>query len=290
MNESVEQAQFAWQPLTVRGVAAFARVALGRLLLVQFIVALLAAGMVVWFVHKAWFPQISEAIRQLPVQGELREGRLDWQGATPARLAEGRFLALVVDLDHAGEARSPAHVQVEFGRTDCMVFSLFGYVQGAYPRGPVVAFNSTFNLFNPGKIISDGRYKIDGNLRLGAGYSGHGGGVGGGGVDGDLGVPGDGLFSAGLAGRILRKPGLELARELAPGRRGADAGGAVYVCRRIPLRLRRDGPRGAGSGWSAAPGDKLGVSNHQSLVLAPASGGGGEGKSVRMIAYGYRFG
>ena len=28
-----------------------------------------------------------------------------------------------------------------------------------------------FNLFNPGKIISDGRYKIDGNLRLGAGYS-----------------------------------------------------------------------------------------------------------------------
>jgi FAD/FMN-containing dehydrogenase/Fe-S oxidoreductase len=27
------------------------------------------------------------------------------------------------------------------------------------------------NLFNPGKIISDGRYKIDGHLRLGAGYS-----------------------------------------------------------------------------------------------------------------------
>jgi FAD/FMN-containing dehydrogenase/Fe-S oxidoreductase len=28
-----------------------------------------------------------------------------------------------------------------------------------------------YNLFNPGKIISDGRYKIDRNLRLGAGYS-----------------------------------------------------------------------------------------------------------------------
>jgi FAD/FMN-containing dehydrogenase/Fe-S oxidoreductase len=27
------------------------------------------------------------------------------------------------------------------------------------------------NLFNPGKIISDGRYKIDGNLRMGVGYS-----------------------------------------------------------------------------------------------------------------------
>ena len=27
------------------------------------------------------------------------------------------------------------------------------------------------NLFNPGKIISDGRYQIDRHLRLGAGYS-----------------------------------------------------------------------------------------------------------------------
>lgn len=66
---------------------------------------------------------------------------MDWQGATPSRLAEGRYLALVVDLDHTGEARSPAHVAVEFGRTDCMVFSLFGHVQMAYPRDRVVAFN-----------------------------------------------------------------------------------------------------------------------------------------------------
>jgi hypothetical protein len=50
-------------------------------------------------------------------------------------------LAIVVDLDHAGEARSPAHVQVEFGRTDCKVFSLFGYARAAYPRGWTVAFN-----------------------------------------------------------------------------------------------------------------------------------------------------
>ena len=143
MNVSVEKAQFAWQPLTVRGVAAFARASLGRLLIVQFIVALLAAGTVVWFLHKAWVPVISEAIRQLPPQGELRSGRLDWQGPTPSRLAEGRFLALIVDLDHFGEARSPAHVQVEFGRMDCMVFSLLGYVRGEYPHGQEVAFNRT---------------------------------------------------------------------------------------------------------------------------------------------------
>lgn len=141
MNESVEQAQFAWQPLTMRGVAAFAGASLRRLLLVQLVIALVAAGCVVWFLHHAWFPTIGEAIRHLPPQGELRAGRLDWQGPTPAILAEGRFLALVVDLDHSGDARSPAQVQVEFGRTNCKVFSLFGCVQGAYPPGWAVALN-----------------------------------------------------------------------------------------------------------------------------------------------------
>ena len=142
-NATDEKAQFAWQPLTVRGVAAFASATLGRLLLVQFIVALLAAGLVVWFVHKAWFPTIGEAIRNLPSAGEIRSGRLEWPGPSPKRLAEGRFLALVVDLDHTGEARSPAQVQAEFGRQDFKVFSLFGYVQSAYPRDCTVAFNQT---------------------------------------------------------------------------------------------------------------------------------------------------
>jgi hypothetical protein len=143
MNASDDKAQFAWQPLTMRGVAAFASATFGRLLLVQFIVALVAAGTVVWFVQKAWFPTIGEAIRRLPPKGEIRFGRLDWPGPSPERLAEGRFLALVVDLDHTGAARSPAQVQVEFGREDFKVYSLFGYVQGSYPRSRAVAFNQT---------------------------------------------------------------------------------------------------------------------------------------------------
>jgi len=143
MNASDDKAQLAWQPLTARGVAAFARASLGRLLLVQFIVALLAAGTVVWFLHKCWFPIIGEAIRGLPPQGEIRSGSLDWTDPSPARLADGRFLAFVVDLDHAGGARSPAHVQVEFGRADFKVYSLLGFVRGAYPRSRALAFNRT---------------------------------------------------------------------------------------------------------------------------------------------------
>ena len=141
MDASVVKPPFAWQPLTPRGVAAFARASFGRLLVVQFIIALLAAAAVVWFLHEAWFPTIGEAISQLPPQGEIRSGSLDWRGNSPARLAERRFLAITVDLKHGGQARSPAHVQIEFGQRDINIFSLLGFVQLAYPRGWVVAFN-----------------------------------------------------------------------------------------------------------------------------------------------------
>ena len=114
---------------------------MGRLLLVQFGVALLAAAAVVWFLHEAWFPTIGAAIGQLPPQGEIRSGSLNWRSHSPASLSEGRFLAFTVDLKHAGRARSPAHIQIEFGQRDCQIFSLLGFVQLAYPRGWVVAFN-----------------------------------------------------------------------------------------------------------------------------------------------------
>jgi hypothetical protein len=57
------------------------------------------------------------------------------------RLAENRFLSIAVDLNHSGEVRSPAHIQVEFGRDHVKIFSLLGYVQTAYPRRWVVSFN-----------------------------------------------------------------------------------------------------------------------------------------------------
>ncbi len=143
MSASDERAQVAWQPLTPRGVAAFAQAPLGRLLLVQLIVALLAAGTVVWFLHQCWFPTIAEAIRALPAQGEIRAGRLDWTVPAPARLAQSRFLSIAADLEHTGEALSPAHVQLEFGQTNLKVYSLLGSFERAYPHSGVWAFNRT---------------------------------------------------------------------------------------------------------------------------------------------------
>ena len=130
----------AWQPLTRRGVAAFARATMRRLLLVQFLFAVLSAGCVVWFLRTAWFPVVTEAIEQLPAEGEIRSGVLNWHGESPTALAQRHFLAFTVDLDHAGDRRSPAHIQIEFGRTNCLVISLLGVRSVPYPRSDVLSF------------------------------------------------------------------------------------------------------------------------------------------------------
>ncbi len=134
---------FAWEPLTPRGVAAFAHARLGRLLVVQFVVAVLAAIAVDCFLDLGCFPTITAAIKQLPDQGDIRTSQLKWHGESPALLAEGGFLAFDVDLEHTGQIHSPAQVQIEFGRETVRVFSLLGYREWNYPPGWIVAFNRT---------------------------------------------------------------------------------------------------------------------------------------------------
>jgi len=134
---------FAWEPLTPRGVAAFARARLSRLLLVQFVIASLAAAAVVWFLSDGCFPTVRAAIRHLPVAGEIHAGRLDWPAHTPQLLAEGRFLAFIVDPNHSGQIHSPADVQIEFGAQTVRVFSLLGYQDFSYPPDQIISFNRT---------------------------------------------------------------------------------------------------------------------------------------------------
>jgi len=135
---------FAWEPLTPRGVAAFARAKLGRLLLVQFIVALLAAAAVAWFFDDGCFPTISAAIQKLPADAEIRSGRLDWHGDPSQLLAEGKFLAFDVDLNHSGQIHSTADVQIEFGKDSIRIFSLLpGYSEIVYVPDRVAPFNRT---------------------------------------------------------------------------------------------------------------------------------------------------
>lgn len=131
----------AWQPLTFRGVAAFAGAPLRRLLLAQFVFALLTAFVVVWFLNHAWFPTVRQAILQLPEQGQIISGRLDWTNEPPRLLAEGTFLAFNIDLDHTGEIRVPAHLQIELGRGNVRFISLLGFTDWPYSKTQPVDFN-----------------------------------------------------------------------------------------------------------------------------------------------------
>lgn len=147
MNVTALIPKSAWCPLTPRGVAAFASARLGRLWLVQFLFALLAAITFGWFTHTAWLPVIREAIGQLPDGAQIQGGVLQWPGESPVLLAENRFLGLTVDLNHTGETVSAAPLEVEFGRHDWQVSSLFGVLHlpglldTSYPPGYTIAFS-----------------------------------------------------------------------------------------------------------------------------------------------------
>jgi hypothetical protein len=105
--------------------------------------ALLAAGIVVWFLNRDWFPVIGDAIKQMPEKGEIRAGRLTWNGDSPTSLSENRFFALTVDLKHEGQVRSPAHVAVELGERDVKIYSLLGYLERRYPPRWWIGVNRT---------------------------------------------------------------------------------------------------------------------------------------------------
>src|SRR5258708_6659410 len=131
------------EPFTPRGVAAFAHAKFSRLLLVQFAVALLAAISIVCFLDEDCFPTIRTAIQNLPDAGKISSGKLDWSGNSSQLLAEGKFLAFDVDLNHSGQINSTADLQIEFGKERVGVFALLGYSDFFSPPDRFAPFNRT---------------------------------------------------------------------------------------------------------------------------------------------------
>ena len=138
---ALEKSSPAWEPLTPRGVAAFARASFERLFIMQGVFALFAAAAVTWLLADGVFPVIDETIRQLPDMGAIHGGKLDWRDDSPVPLAEGKILSVSVDLEHGGKLRSPADFQFEFGRDTVEIVSLFGTADLDYPNGYYVAAN-----------------------------------------------------------------------------------------------------------------------------------------------------
>jgi len=132
---------FAWEPITPRGVAAFARASFERLFVVQAVFALLASMALVWLLSDGIFPTVEATIENLPDSGSIHGGQLDWRDDSPLILAEGNILAISVDLEHGGSLHSPADFQLEFGRDSVRAFSLFGEAEMEYPHDYIIAAN-----------------------------------------------------------------------------------------------------------------------------------------------------
>jgi len=130
-----------WQPLTFGGVAAFAHGSFTRLFIAAFALAVLVAGSVVGLFYMAWEPALRRAIAQLPEPSAIRAGELQWTGPTPVKLAEGKFLSIVVDRAGTGELGFASDLQFELGRTEFRVRSLLGYVGIPYPTTWAVPLN-----------------------------------------------------------------------------------------------------------------------------------------------------
>lgn len=131
----------AWQPFTSRGVAAFAAVGANRLWLLQILVTLISAGVAVWFLSTAWFPQVRQAIRSLPDEGVIEGGRLRTTLPAITTLAEGPLLGLVVNLNDLQDAVAASDVRVEFHRDHWVAGTLFGARAFPYARGWTLQFN-----------------------------------------------------------------------------------------------------------------------------------------------------
>jgi hypothetical protein len=137
------QSAVVLHPFTPRKLAELAHASLARLWLIQFICAAICGVAITWFIAENCYPVINTAITKLPPHGEIRSGRLVWPGNAVQVLAEGSFLALVVDMDQRNSLRTPAHLQVAFGRDSIRFYSLLGYLELRYPdpANQVIVFN-----------------------------------------------------------------------------------------------------------------------------------------------------
>jgi hypothetical protein len=135
MRNATVMSGSAWQPFTPRGVAAFAFAPWGRLLLAQLVVAALCAAIAAWFVRINWVPVVRAAVEGLPAGAGVRGGILRWTTNTPVRLAENRFLALVVDAQGTATAGRVADLEVTLHDRHLTAASLLGSVQIPYPLG-----------------------------------------------------------------------------------------------------------------------------------------------------------
>ena len=132
---AVSPAPVAWQPLTFRGVAAFAFASYQRLFWIQVFFAALCAGTIVWALHYTWAPVIRLAVRSLPNEGPVRSEQLIYPPSASPVLAESPHLAVLLN---APAGQTAADVRVEFRSHSLRICSLLGCLIWPYSKGQTI--------------------------------------------------------------------------------------------------------------------------------------------------------
>jgi hypothetical protein len=113
----------AWQPLTFGGVAAFAQARVGRLLAAEFVVAIMIAVCIMWFLHRNYCPIILQAIQKMPETARVAQGKL--QGVPDTVIAESKFLAIAAMPQSGSQIGQDADLQIELRQNDLCTGSIF---------------------------------------------------------------------------------------------------------------------------------------------------------------------
>jgi len=119
----------AWQPLTFRGVAAFAQAPWRRLLLAQALTALLCAASAVWFLAHCYAPVLTQEIQKMPEGASLTGGQL--AGLPGTQITETKFLSIAATADEDADLDQSADVQIALRRDHLEISSILSSALGS---------------------------------------------------------------------------------------------------------------------------------------------------------------
>lgn len=121
-------------PLSFGGVASVASRTAWCLLAWQITVALLVGTAVAWSFDLTWGRAFEHAVKSLPDQAAIRDGRLDWPSSERSILHQGPFLGLVVDPRGLRESSLASDVTLSIEPDGVSFRSLLGWASLPYPQ------------------------------------------------------------------------------------------------------------------------------------------------------------
>jgi hypothetical protein len=141
MSDKPITPKHAWQPLTPRGVAAFAHASGMRLFVIQCAVAAVVCAACLWFVTSQYFPVVRDAIQSLPGQSVIQNSRLEAGTNAPRLLAGNRKLEFVLDPRKEGGVSGAADVSVILTVRSLQFCGVLGCAILEYEHGYVITLS-----------------------------------------------------------------------------------------------------------------------------------------------------